>query len=146
MVVQAIEKDHVISQSTSVLDANAAVAPMLQAIRSNSELLAQLGLVVARANQTMAARQAAVITEAMDDLNTLFAHAMPNASDPSASIKAYNTYLQSAFRRAVAQLNFSVDNAAEMSKAALELAQNRMMAEPGLPPSPANGKFSAGKK
>lgn len=123
-----------------------AMAPLIDSMRSNSELMSQLGVIVARANQTMAARQAAVITEAMDDLTALMQQSMPNASDPSAAMRAYATYTQSVFRRGVAHLSFAVDSAAELSKAALELARQRYLAEPEASPAQANGKYPSTKK
>lgn len=94
-------------------------------MRANTELITQISQIVARAAQSMTARQTAVIAEAVTDMTTMLRAAMPNPNDPTAASRAYATYVESVMRRGVAQLNFSVASVAEMSSSALELAQQR---------------------
>lgn len=124
----------------------APLAPFSEHWRANAELATQVSTIVARASQAMAARQSAVIAEAVNDLAALMRNAAPNPNDPTAAARAYSAYIENIMRRGMAQLTFSVETAAEMSASALELAERRMAArETGATPV-ANSEASPGKR
>lgn len=103
----------------------AAMAPVAEHFRANTELITQMHQIIARAAHSVAARQSAVITEAVADMTTLMRAAMPNSSDPTATARAYAAYVEAVVQRGVSQLNFSVETISEMSSSALELARRR---------------------
>lgn len=114
------------------------MAPIANHMRSNLELMTSLNHIVARAAQSMAARQSAVLTEAIADITTLVRSAAPNPGDPTVTARAYAAYVEAMMQRGMAQLNFSVETIAEMSSSTLELARKRMStdapSEPEAPP------------
>lgn len=103
----------------------AAMAPVAEHLRANTELISQMNQIVSRAAQAMAARQSAVITEAVADLTTMLRAATPNPNDPTATARAYAAYVEAVVQRGMAQLSFSVETIAEMNASTLELARKR---------------------
>lgn len=106
----------------------AAMAPVAEHLRANTELITQMHQIVSRAAQAMAARQSVVITEAVADMTTLMRAAMPNPNDPTVTSRAYAAYVEAVVQRGVSQLNFSIETISEMSSSALELARRRFEA------------------
>lgn len=121
-------------------------APFSDHWRAGAEFATQVSTIVARASQMMAARQSAVISEAVNDLATLMRNAAPNPNDPTAAARAYSAYVESVMRRGMAQLTFSVETAAEMSASALELAERRLAADETGSATPPNSEPLLGKK
>ena len=121
-------------------------APLSEQWRLGAEFATQVSTIVARASQMMAARQSAVIAEAVNDLAALMRSAAPNPNDPNAAARAYSAYVENVMRRGMAQLTFSVETAAEMSASALELAERRLAAHETGAGHAANSELSPGKK
>lgn len=119
-----------------------AMAPIAEHLRANTELITQMHQIVSRAARSMAARQSAVITEAVADITTLMRAAMPNPNDPTATARAYAAYVEAVVQRGMSQLNFSVETISEMSASALDLARQRFAsgehAQTDTPPSTAH--------
>lgn len=103
----------------------AAMAPVVDHLRAQTEMITQINQIVARAAQSMAARQSAVITEAVADMTTMLRAAIPNANDPTAATRACTSYVETVVQRGMALLSFSVETISEMSASALDLAQKR---------------------
>lgn len=106
----------------------AAMTPVAEHMRANAELITQMHQIVSRAALAMAARQSAVINEAVADMTTLMRAAAPNPGDPAVTSRAYAAYVEAVVQRGVSQLNFSIETISEMSSSALELARRRFEA------------------
>jgi len=117
---------------------SAMMAPIADRIRSNLTTMTSINQIVARAAQTMAPRQSAVLSEAIADFSALVRSSVPNPADPTAASRAYSAYVLSMVQRGMHQLSFSVETIAEMNSSALTLASKRMAsgepAEPEPPP------------
>jgi hypothetical protein len=91
-------------------------------VRANSDLMTKMSAVVARAGQMMAARQAAAISEAIDDLTRLMHETLSETGNPAAISRAHAAYAEAMFRRSLRNLQLAAQNLAELSASALELA------------------------
>ena len=91
--------------------------------------MAEFGQAMARASQSIAANQAVLMGEAIDDLTALMRQAASSSSDPAAASRACAAYVEAAFRRTLAHWSVCAEAAAELSASALQLAGRRFAAQ-----------------